>query len=802
LLTKLQRSRPTLDARARGCRCDECPLKDRAPVPPEIHPSKLVILGESPGQDEDYEGRPFVGASGKLLNQTLAQFGLGRDQVHVTNTVLCLPRKKMRPDEWAAAIECCKPRLMEELGNDRVVFAAGARATQSLLGHSKIMPWMGGPQVLPFGLVVIPSIHPAFALRSPAYLPVFKTLLARACSHRLGWTWGELIVVGPYAPKLHELFGAEEISVDIENSPGSGRIRCIGVGSRRLAVSVPLPPEGDATEEDIQVLRDLLASKIPKILQNGQHDRTELKHHGWVLNGPFFDTLLAHAVVAPRLPHDLGFMCAVEFAAPRWKTEFKVEGDDKGRQRSGRFDRAEIRDLQLYNCKDNIMQAKLALRLRDRIKTVHNGPALLAELEYLDELTLKMRERGVCISREALIAHKGKLTAELARIDGEFKAILGIDKLSLYQLGKNGQHKSLNRLFFDYFKAPPIEYSEETGAPSLNNRALTYYIRLYTEKGAPVIAQLARLILEYREQAKLLGSYVDNLPVQEEDGLLIVHPTWRTFGTRTGRWSATDPAIQTIPKTEYRDDGTIRKQGLRNLFCARPGMDLVEADYKALELRVLALLANDRKLIEWFANNADVHAITAAEVFSAVWNKVSKDKQKDLRKLAKGVRFGKNYGGSDKTIWANVIIKAPGIKLEQISYVFKMIDQLHPDTVAWKTRLLKEATNNNFVEAPFSGRRQYYHDGHVVPTEVLNFPIQATAGDIANKAIRRTYESGILPLAQVHDAILAEGPDGMDVARKLKAAMEFELELNGVRMFFPVDISIGKNWGAMREVHL
>jgi uracil-DNA glycosylase family 4 len=790
LLQKLQRTRPIIDARARGCRCDECPLKDRAPVPPEIHPSKLVILGESPGQDEDYEGRPFVGASGKLLNQTLAQFGLGRDQVHVTNTVLCLPRKKMRPDEWAAAIECCRPRLMEELGNDRVVFAAGARATQSLLGHSKIMPWMGGPQVLPLGLVVIPSIHPAFALRSPAYLPVFKTLLARACSHRLGWTWGELIVVGPYAPKLHELFGAEEISVDIENSPGSGRIRCIGVGSRRLAVSVPLPPEGDATEEDIQVLRDLLASKIPKILQNGQHDRTELKHHGWVLNGPFFDTLLAHAISAPRLPHDLSFMCAVEFPAPRWKTEFKVEGDDKGRQRSGRFDRAEIRDLQLYNCKDNIMQAKLALRLRDRIKTVHNGPALLTELEYLDELTLKMRERGVCISHDALIAHKGKLTAELARIDGEFKAILGIDKLSLYQLGKNGQHKSLNRLFFDYFKAPPIEYSEETGAPSLNNRALTYYIRLYTEKGAPVIAQLARLVLEYREQAKLLGSYVDNLPVQEEGGFLLVHPTWRTFGTRTGRWSATDPAIQTIPKK------------LRDLFCARPGMDMVEGDYSQLELRIVALLANDEKLLDWYAQGLDVHAQNAGEIFVDVWKHADPKKRDGLRKLAKNVVYGMNYGGSAKTIWGALIVKAPGIKLQQVEFVVKRWFELHPAIKKWQKLQIDTAIANNFVEAPLSGRRQYYHDGHVVPTEVLNFPIQGTAGDIANKAIRRTYESGILPLAQVHDAIIAEGPDGMDVARKLKAAMEIEVELGGAKTRFPVDIKIGRDWLNMKEVHL
>ena len=93
-------------------------------------------------------------------------------------------------------------------------------------------------------------------------------------------------------------------------------------------------------------------------------------------------------------------------------------------------------------------------------------------------------------------------------------------------------------------------------------------------------------------------------------------------------------------------------------------------------------------------------------------------------------------------------------------------------------------------------------DGVIVPTEVLNFPIQGTAGDLANMAIRRVYESGILPLAQIHDAVLAEGTDGLALARKLKSAMELEVTLNGAKTRFPCDLKAGPDWLNMKEVKL
>jgi DNA polymerase I-like protein with 3'-5' exonuclease and polymerase domains len=115
-----------------------------------------------------------------------------------------------------------------------------------------------------------------------------------------------------------------------------------------------------------------------------------------------------------------------------------------------------------------------------------------------------------------------------------------------------------------------------------------------------------------------------------------------------------------------------------------------------------------------------------------------------------------------------------------------------------------KAAKEMYVEAPLSGRRQHYHDGRTVPTEVLNYPIQATAGDIMNRAILqldkaiRWGQEGIL--AQVHDAAIIEGPDPDRLVSLLHEHMEQEVELNGSRIKFKIDVKVGRNWADMKEI--
>jgi DNA polymerase-1 len=238
---------------------------------------------------------------------------------------------------------------------------------------------------------------------------------------------------------------------------------------------------------------------------------------------------------------------------------------------------------------------------------------------------------------------------------------------------------------------------------------------------------------------------------------------------------------------------------MRDLFCARPGFVLAEADYSQLELRIVALLSRDEKLLQWYADGVDVHTVNAKSIFGT-------DKPKDQqRDLAKRVVYGLNYGGSAATIWKSLVVDFPGLKLEAVEHVVKRWFEEHPAIGAWQRAQIELAQRNGFVEESISGRRQYYHDGRIKPTEVLNYPIQGAAGTLANKAILSIDAAfdwaDFHLLMQVHDSTVSELrlerlDEGIAI---VKRCMEQEIVLNGVKIKFPVDVKVGTNWGHMEK---
>lgn len=864
-LVESDEARPVYDAEGALARCSECPFRGRRPVGPLRYTNpKLVILGESPGSREDETGRPFVGASGYLLSQALRQFGVSRDSLHITNTVLCRPKEKATEEEWDKAVECCKPRLEKELkdvsrtdfhtssfggrrihnglGNWQlhsissncgfvqsyqkkvdglgsshiraghlsvsvdnnsptvpvrpVILACGNYALQSLTGRQGIFDWMGGPIETEYG-TVIPSIHPAFALRNPAYIPIFKTFLSRAL--RIGngqedypYVWPKFIWKPPYEEFLRRLLSSDlPLSVDIENDPDTDIIHCIGVGTTDLVVSVYLEW---ATREELTLLRVLLASAKRKVFQNGQFDRVKLEAAGYEVSGPIEDTLLQHAVVAPRLPHDLSFMAAVETTAERWKTIFGIKGEEK-EKRLKKFSKVAVNKspekLLVYNCKDVYQQAKLYDSFNVRLSSVHRGKELYQEYLSLNEIALKMHKSGFKVDSAALKQHRESLQLVLEGLNKKFRELVPNEE---YKLGVAGTHPSLRKLYFDKFNAPVVQWTDKR-QPSLNDEALTHYIAHYTRQNAPICAEVSRIVLKVRKHAKLLTSYVDNIPVSP-DGW--IYPLWRVFGTRTGRWSATMPAIQTIP------------DGMKNIFVALG--NLVAADYKQLEVRVLAHLSGSPILAQWFKEGRDVHGMTSEAVFEELNKRLGiagfhdyescKTKKKCIRckqrYVCKRVNFNVIYGGSPETGWRALVVDFPDITLEQVELATSKFYEVHHHVKEWQDKVITDATTNLFVEEEWSGRRQYYQDGHVMPTEVPNFKIQGGAGWIVNQAVKRVdvaldWKTQFLR-AQVHDELTLDVPEASAGAEILRSSMEVPVLYLGREMVYPCDISSGPNW--------
>ncbi len=301
------------------------------------------------------------------------------------------------------------------------------------------------------------------------------------------------------------------------------------------------------------------------------------------------------------------------------------------------------------------------------------------------------------------------------------------------------------------------------------------------------------LITQYREVAKLKNTYVDTLPklVDEKSRL---HTTFNLTIAQTGRLSSTDPNLQNIP---IRTDLGKR---IRTAFVAGKKMKLVSADYSQFELRLAAVLADDRELIEMFNRGADIHAATAAQVYS----REQEDVTKQMRRAAKVINFGILYGMSPHGLSV-----AAGMTHEQAVSFIDRYKELRRPLFDYIDRVKLKAQKDGYVETLF-GRRRPMPDIHssnfivrqAAERAAINLPIQGTEADLMKLAmikvdeILRNQHNDCNMLLQIHDSILVECPEEVadTIGELLKEIMESVYELP-VRL--DVDVTSGSNWGEL-----
>ena len=566
---KLARGRVTpsdgADPRKLGAKCSECPLQGQRPVLPQRRPNaKLILLGESPGKTEVYEGRPFAGAAGQWVDTVLADLNISRSKLHVTNTVMCRPLPSMTPQDWKESIAACAPRLEKELHETKArhILACGKASLQATTGVGKITPWIGAPltpeapyipkkskkRILYRGdysqFTVLPTFHPTFCrYRQPAYQPVFARFVDRAWKLATGqlkpWKWPEIVVeVGEeMVDGLYKILHSDlSIGVDVETAgddPVQANLLCIGFATTKIAVSVPWPLDGYVQfgPRIRQLVEEILASPNRKILQNGKHDEISLSVHNLPLRNFAFDTMLAHALIAPELPHDLGFITALEYHNPRHKSEFHVESDSKG---MAKFTKADPIALRTYNAKDAFVQVALEAPLVEQLNEVHRGDELMAQYMGLARISMKMQRRGIRVNPAKFKRHRKALKQ---RKKGALYDLRAIAKTAgIKELNPNS-NKLIKSLFFEKLGIRPRRYSEKTNSPKLDEEELQ---NLLTSEN-PTAALASRALLRYRRWSKLLSTYIDKLPTKTSRGVLSVRPSWKVHGTITGRWSSAKP---------------------------------------------------------------------------------------------------------------------------------------------------------------------------------------------------------------------------------------------------------------------
>lgn len=831
------RRKVTRDPRKAGCKCDQCPLNHRKPVWPKTNRNaKLVVLGESPGFNEELMGQPFVGKSGALLDAACDKLLIPKAQLHVTNAVLCRPTKTTTAAEWKQALACCRPRVRRELARveTRNILALGGRALQSVTEHGKIFHWFGSPltgakfagdgrtklkrkerPALSFARwQVLGSLHPAYCLREPQWTPVFQIHLDRAWDMANGrlspWQWPEIITEP--GPRMRAVLRdwikrRTPLGSDVETSgldPIRDSLLDVGLATNEVAISAPWY-RLDQNDKDL-ILKTLRT--CPQIGQHYSHDVTSFVNQTPLsINRLVYlylrDTLAAASIVAPRLSHKLGVQMAIEFHAPSWKSEFKSVDDDAG---TNRYVSADPTVRAEYNAKDCVSTWLLDERYTEsegRLDQTYNGRALMEEQMALYRIAVQMRVHGIAVDTKNLERHKRSLKIRRGKALGPLRRFVKRFGITDYKPTSTPQLRSI----MEQLGVKPSAWSEKTGEPSWNAKAL---LSVATDGDNPDAARFASSLLRYRRFDKLLRTYVTGIETHEQAyvsqssksySILTANAGWNPSGARTGRWASRDPNLMNIPKPKVVG-GKVVAPGLRDLFCAFPELWLVAADYSQLESRILALVSGDENLSNWHNADIDVHTRLAAELFQKPESEVTPEE----RELAKRARYGIHYGGSAKTIWRALVVQFPTLALRDVKRLIDTFYKIHPGILAYQQDLLRRARLDGFVEAPISGRRFYFY-GMVEPTKVFNLPIQMSAADIINPAMRRLWailEALEFPLLQVHDDLTLQGPDPVRLATKMATEMARPVTVRNNTVVFPVDFKVaapcadrktGGNWG-------
>lgn len=302
------------------------------------------------------------------------------------------------------------------------------------------------------------------------------------------------------------------------------------------------------------------------------------------------------------------------------------------------------------------------------------------------------------------------------------------------------------------------------------------------------------LITQYREVTKLKNTYIDTLP-KLVDANSRLHTTFNLTIAQTGRLSSINPNLQNIPVR------TPLGRRIRSAFTATKGTKLVSADYSQFELRLAAAMSGDKKMIDLFNNDADIHTVTAAEIHG----RNPEDVTKQMRSAAKTVNFGVLYGMSPHGLSA-----ATGMTFEQSKHFIDEYFKLRGPLLGYLNDLKERARKDGYVET-LHGRRRPMPDIHSsnfmvrqgAERAAMNMPIQGTEADLMKLAMVNVQHEldqhfpDTHMLLQIHDSIMVEAPsaDADDVAKLLKTTMEAVYPELAVKL--TVETSIGDDWGSL-----
>lgn len=507
---------------------------------------------------------------------------------------------------------------------------------------------------------------------------------------------------------------------------------------------------------------------------NLKFDLEILEYHGLKIENELFDTMIASFLLDPtNTGNSLDKCMEREF---NYTMQPIVDLIGKGKQLVN-FDKVSVEDASFYAAEDAWATFRL-YHVYNKMLEFKGVKKLFTEIEIPLINSIKTMEmNGAFVDKNYLAKLSLTVTERINSLVAEIYNIAG------YQFNLNSTQQ-LATLLFDEMEIPPVKKTKtgySTDATVLETLADEH--------------EVVRLMLEYRQLAKLESTYISALPklIDEKSGR--IHSNFNQIGASTGRLSSTNPNLQNIPiRTELGSK-------VREAFVAQdPDSLILAADYSQIELRLLAIFSGDPILVKTFSEGGDIHKSTAA----LIYNKSVEEITRDERNSAKTINFGIIYGMGSTKLSKELHISQKEAK-EFISNYFEKF----PTIREYMDKMVLKAKSEGFCET-ISGRRLYLpainsgnkRDSSEAERVAVNMPIQGSAADIIKIAMNKVHakiknRTDVKMIIQVHDELVFEVKEASleEISLLIKQEMEDSLPQEYSQIVkLSVDIGTGKNW--------
>lgn len=573
------------------------------------------------------------------------------------------------------------------------------------------------------------------------------------------------------ATKPAVAFDTETTSLEVLDAEVVGMSFCYEKGK---AYYVAVPENRQEAQEMIAAFEPFWsAAQVEKIGQNIKYDLSVLMNYGVDVQGPIFDTMIAHYLIQPDMRHGMDILAETYLNYETISIESILGKKGKNQKNMRDLPPAEVVD---YAAEDADITFQLKEIFEPMLKETGVDSVFRTIEMPLVPVLARMEREGIRVDVDALRSYSEELGAQIEALESEIVELAG-------RPFNVGSPRQLGEVLFDDLKLSDKPKKTKTGQYATSENIL---------EGLRKVHPIVDKILTFRELKKLKSTYVDALPELVHGKTGRIHTSFNQTVAATGRLSSTNPNLQNIPiRTE-------NGRKVRGMFV--PGDEkhiLLAADYSQIELRVIAALAKDEAMISAFQAGEDIHRATAAKVFEVPLEEVTREQRSNAKTVNFGIVYGVSaFGLSQQTDMSRKEAKAaiegyfrtyPGIKQYMDDQVAFAREHGYVETITGRRRYLKDIDSRNAVVRGHSERN------------AVNAPIQGSAADIiklamieVDRAMREAQMKSKM-LLQVHDELVFDARvDELEalknlVVEKMEAAIDLAVPM-------VAEVGTGQNW--------